>query len=445
MKKLWIVLLLLPLTIKAQLISTIAGNGSGGDGSVAISALITDPNGLVVDKYGNVYFSENTGNKIRKIDTSGIITTIAGTGAAGFSGDSSLATVAKLNQPDGIAFDSSGNLFIADGGNNRIRKIDLTTGVIITVVGNGVSAFAGDSGLATDASLNHPGCVCFDKYGNMYIGDYGNKRVRKVIYTGFIYTIAGNGMLGWSGDGGPATAAKCNPFNSMCTDDIGDLFIAEWGSYVVRKIDTTGTISTVAGNTSYYVYNGDGIPATAASLAPEYVSFDDSGNLCISDSYNNRVRKIDHYGIIHSIVGTGAAGNTGDNGLATLAETDNPSGCAFDLCGNLYFAQVNIPRIRKITFDTSCSRSGGDTSLSVISIIPTTISIFPNPATTQLTIQSTAQPIAQITIINLLGQTVYSQLPTVNCKLLTVDVSTFPAAMYFVKINDSEVRKFLKE
>ena len=333
-----------------QTISTIAGGGTGGDGIPATSSSICDPNGLVFDADGNLYFTENLCHKIRKINTSGIISTIAGTGIPGFSGDSWMATLAQINQPCGIAIDSLGNIFFADAQNSRIRKINATTGIIQTVVGNGIAGFSGDSGMATSCSLNFPGCVCFDKFGNLYVGDYGNKRIRKVNTVGIINTIAGNGMIGWSGDGGPATNAKCNPYNSMCTDNNGNLFIAEWSNYVVRKIDSFGIISTVAGDTSSYVYNGDDQIATHANMGPDYIAIGQSGNLYISDYNNNRVRWIDDSGIIHTVAGNGGMGLSGDGGLSDSAEIYGPSGITFGRCMDLYIGQVNFPRIRKVTF-----------------------------------------------------------------------------------------------
>ena len=351
MKHLLFILLFVPVSVNAQIITTIAGGGTGGDGVPATAASIYDPNGLAFDAYGNLYFADNLGSLVRKIDTSGIITTIAGTGTTGFSGDGGPSTAAQIDQPPGITVDAIGNLYIADAQNNRIRKVTVATGVISTVVGNGTAGFSGDGGLATAAALNRPSDVCFDNLGNLYIADNVNSRVRKVNTLGVITTFAGNGLLGSTGDGGPATAAECTPY-SICIDHSGNLLIAEEGVGLgtIRKVDTSGIITTIAGSTSGYTYNGDGIPATSATLDPSYIAFNKIGELLISDTYNNRIRKIDSAGIIHTVAGNGTNGYTGDAGMATSAEISEPSGIAFDVCGNLYVGQVTTPRIRKVTY-----------------------------------------------------------------------------------------------
>ena len=231
--------------------------------------------------------------------------------------------------------------------------------------------------MASAATLNHPGGICFDKSGNLYIGDDGNYRVRKVNTSGFITNYAGNGLLGWGGDGGLAINAKCNPYSGICIDTNGNLYIAEWGSGTVRKIDPAGIITTIAGDTSSHTYNGDGIPATSAHLDPDFILIADSGAVIISDAVNNRLRKIDVAGIIHTLAGIGVAGYSGDNGPSDSAKINYPTGLAFDHCGHLFFGQNTPPRIRKITFPgtlpsisitSHTSASPGDT-VSVTAVV----------------------------------------------------------------------------
>jgi type IX secretion system substrate protein/NHL repeat-containing protein len=351
---LFILLLLLPFFANAQIITTIAGNGTmahTGDGSCAKAAEIGEPFGTTFDKYGNFYFTESTDNRIRKIDTNGIISNFAGTGTGGFFGDGGPATAAKFNNVIGLVTDTLGNLFVADGFNNRIRKIDVTTGIITTIAGGG-SLGLGDGGPATAAVLNDPLDVCFDRSGNLYIADWGNYLVRKVDRSGIISTFAGNGSTTFSGEGGPATAAGISAVYGLCTDTIGNLFIADRSVSRVLKVDNAGILTTIAGTGLGYS-TGDGGPATAAQLNPERLAFDDSGNLYVSCVYKYCIRKIDVAGIINTIAGIDTvAGFYGDGGMADTAEFNYPQGIAFDPHGNLFVADEKNNRIRKITFDT---------------------------------------------------------------------------------------------
>jgi sugar lactone lactonase YvrE len=379
MKSFRIILLLLlfayPLVADAQIISTIAGNGSGGDGGPALTASIYDPSSLAFDHAGNLYFSEQLNNTVRKIDAAGIISTIAGTGSAGFSGDDSLAVNAELNEPAGITVDSIGNLFIADAVNNRVRKINAVTGIITTVCGNGTAGFAGDGGLAVDAILKNPNDVKFDRYGNLYISSANDGRIRKINTSGIINTIAGTGVFGDTGDGGLATEAKIEP-SYILVDSSLNIYFTDLQNVVIRKIKADGVISRIAGDSSLYNYNGDGIPALSAHIAPQDIAFDNRGLLYFSDILNNRIRMIDSYGIIHTVAGVGIMASSGDGGPADSAAVDRPGPIAFDICGNLYVGQIDDPRIRKITNNTGISAIylSGDTSVSVgtsVSVIAT--------------------------------------------------------------------------
>lgn len=361
MKKMIVCFLLFPIFLHGQIITTIAGTGSSvgsGDRGPATAAGIPDPCAGVFDKYGNYYFADGDGtNSVRKIDVSGIISTIAGTGSAGFSGDGGLATLAKLDLPQDVAIDTFGNLYIADGSNDRIRKISIATGIITTVAGSGAAggtgSFSGDGGPATGATLNDPQGVCLDKFGNMYIADLINCRVRKVNTAGVISTFAGTGYPGYSGDGGAASAAELSAgVVGVVADDTGNIYIADGSNGRVRKVDLTGVITTFAGS-GYGSYTGDGIPATSSVILPTQLTFDNLGQLYITDRVNLRIYKVDIAGILHCIAGIGSSGFSGDGGPATAAQLDFPFGVNINACGDVYFEDVVNHRIRKITYPPS--------------------------------------------------------------------------------------------
>ena len=290
-------------------ISTLAGNGLAGDtgdGGAATSAELDNPRGIVSDPAGNVYFCDFTNNRVRKISTTGTITTVAGTGVAGYNGDNIQGTSARLSSPYRVAMDPAGNLYIADPGNNRIRKL-APNGIITTVAGNGNSNFNGDGGPATNASLSYAEDAVIDIYGNMFIADSGNSVVRKVDLNGVITTIAGTGKESYTGDGGPATQATMNNPVSLAVDPAGNIYISDQGNNVVRKVDTNGVMSTVAGN-GLVGAGGDGGPAKNAEFYnPAGLALDAANNLYITDVGNNKIRMLLTNGTITTIAGNGVA------------------------------------------------------------------------------------------------------------------------------------------
>ena len=303
---------------------------------------------MALDNDGNLYIADTSNHRIRKVTTSGVISTVAGDGTAGFAGDGGPATAARLNNPIGMALDSSGNLYVGDTYNNRIRKVT-ASGVISTVAGDGMAGFAGDSGMATAARLNLPTGVALDDDGNLYVADNWNQRIRKVTASGVISTVAGDGTAGFAGDSGPATAAQLNYPNDVAVDGSGNLYIADTGNERIRKVDAAGTITTVAGDGTEG-FAGDGGPATAAQLnGPQGVAVDGTGNLYIGDRSNNRIRKVTASGTITTIAGTGAADFAGDGGPALQAQLNTLIGVALDRSGNLYVADTNNHRIRRLT------------------------------------------------------------------------------------------------
>src|SRR5437879_2175397 len=346
------------------IITTVAGNGFrgfNGDGGPATSANLTTPTGIAVDSSGNLFIADTENARIRRVDgATDIITSVAGNGTAGFSGDGGPATSAELYGPLGIAVDSSGNLFIADAGNERIRRVDATTGIITIVAGNGTAGYSGDGGPDIGAGLFRPAGIAVDSSGNLFIADSLITRIRRVIAaTGIITTVAGNGMSGFSGDGGPATSAELLVPTGVSVDSSGNLFIADTENTRIRRVDAaTGIITTVAGNGSFG-FSGDGGPATSADLNfPTGIAIDSSGNLFITDSLNNRIRRVNAATrIITTVAGNGTAGFSGDGGPAASAELDLsvPLGCpcvALDSSGNLFIADAGNERIRRVDATT---------------------------------------------------------------------------------------------
>ena len=332
---------------RAQTIVTFAGGGTGDVDN--ISATISNiglPFSGCFDGKGNFYFGTNRiGPRVRMVDTNGIIHTVAGS-TSGFSGDGGPATDAKLKTANCIV-DMAGNIFIADWYNNRLRKVNASTGIIETIAGNGVGGHTGDGGLATDAKLV-PLSVCLDKNGNLFIldSDSASALIRKIDTFGVITTFAGNGMAGFSGDGGQATDAAISVNFGICTDGVGNLYLGCPGR--IRKIDAiTRTINTIAGS-GRVVYNGDGISVDSAGFQPYVIAIDVIGNIYVGD-WNQRIRKIDTFGIIHTVAGNGIGGYSGDGGPADSAEILYPEGIAFDACGNMYIADDNNGRIRKVS------------------------------------------------------------------------------------------------
>jgi len=350
-------------------IETVAGDGGwiyGGDGGPATQAQISDAYGVALDAAGNLYISDTYNYRIRKVDTNGIITTIAGDGASGFSGDGGSATYARLDLPWGIAVDAAGNVYFADSRNHRIRKVD-ACGIITTVAGSGPTgygndAYSGDGGPATQARLAYPTDVFADSIGNLFIADAYNHCIRKVDSSGTITTVAGTGTPGMSGDGGPATSAQLEEPFSITMDVAGNLYIADSMNERIRKVDTSGIITTIAGDGNWG-YGGDGGPATGAQLYdPRGLSLDAAGNLYISDAWNMRIRKVDTSGIITTVAGTGIEGYDGDGGAATQSQLYFPADVAVDAAGNLYLADAWNYRIRRVqVFSISAAATGGET------------------------------------------------------------------------------------
>ncbi|MBI3662703.1 MAG: SMP-30/gluconolactonase/LRE family protein [Acidobacteria bacterium] len=336
-------------------LTILAGNGTlgfGGDGGPASNAVLSAPNQVAVDSAGNVFIADTWNHRIRRVEAAtGIITTVAGNGNWAFSGDGGPATGASLALPSGIALDAAGNLFIADRSNNRIRRVEAASGVISTVAGGSLPGSSGDGGPATNAALNGPLGVAVDAAGNLFIADTSNNRIRRIdAATGIITTVAGNGLAGFSGDGGPATNASLNYPYDVAVGASGSLLISDMSNHRVRRVDlATGVISTVAGDGTTQ-FKGDGGLATNASLFwPAAVKMDSAGNVFLADSVHHRIRRIDAAtGIITTLAGNGTFGFSGDNHIATDASLPYPFSLAQDRAGNLFVADSGNLAVRKL-------------------------------------------------------------------------------------------------
>jgi sugar lactone lactonase YvrE len=529
MRKILSILLIVPFFASAQVveISTVCGDGlSGytGDGGPALSAEIGGGvEGLAFDNLGNYYFTIFP-NRVRKVSVYGEISTFAGTSVTGFGGDSSLATSAELNDPTYIAVDYQGNVYFSDAVNCRIRKVDVITGKISTIAGTGIAGYNGDGIAATSAQLKYPLGICFDSAGNLYVADQDNFRIRKIDTSGIITTVAGHGVNGYSGDGGVPTAAAMLP-TILCFDRSGNLVFADGSE--LRKVDfAANKVIRIAGDSSIEGDSGDEGPASAAILqSTGGLALSKSGEIYLSDaSGESYIRMIDTSGIIHHIAGNGTESYTGDNIPADTAGLSEPRGIAFDPCGNLYIADNGNYRIRKITyalrdtatislgtpdtaasgdstvvnasltnagsiykiiwyknglpFDTTATPSltyanptkGNDTITATV--IPQYLqctdssssnvvvakgknvgigsilsgggiaAVYPNPAKDMLHIEGTA--IDDITLTNLVGQEVYSHRYTAVQKA-TITLTGLPSGIYFVRVNGVYVAKVVRE
>ncbi|MEV7139608.1 RICIN domain-containing protein [Streptomyces tauricus] len=351
-------------------IITVAGTGdagAAGDDGPAVVAQLDRPYGLAMDSTGTLYFSDHNNHRVRKVTTDGRIRTVAGTGTAGSGGDRGPALSAQLDGPREVAVDRVGNLYIADTDNHRIRKVT-ADGQIGTVAGTGTAGFSGDEGLAVDAELNCPYGVAVDSTGNLYIADTDNHRVRQVTPDGHIRTVAGTGPPGFSGDGGPAAAAQLNSPYGVALDGAGDLCITDAENHRVRRVAGDGTISTVAG-TGTDGFSGDGGPAASAQLDfPLGVVADATGTLYVSDHNNHRVRRVAGDGTISTVAGTGTDGFSGDGGPAASARLNYPFGLAVDCVGALYIADYLNNRVRKVAADAMAGLPASDTVVSWASV-----------------------------------------------------------------------------
>ena len=352
-------------TVAGTGLSEESGGGLSGDGGPAVEARLRYPFDAAVDETGSLYIVDTWNHRIRKVDSAGIVTTVAGSGTTGesgggFSGDGGPAVEAQLRFPGGAALDGSGSLYIVDTWNHRIRKVD-SAGIVTTVAGSGTTGeggggFGGDGGPAVEARLRYPYGAALDGSGNLYIADAWNHRIRKVDSAGIVTTIAGSGTEGYGGDGGPAVRAQLSHPQGVALDGSGNLYIADTWNHRIRKVDSAGIVTTIAGGGTPGGGRGrfgrdSGLAVRARLKYPQGMVLDEAGNLYFADIGNHRIRKVDASGIMRTIAGTGAAygGFGGDGGPALQAMLFSPRGMAADKAGNLYIADIGNHRIRRLT------------------------------------------------------------------------------------------------
>ncbi len=389
----------------SQNIYTAAGTGTPGftgDGSSATGAQINGPVGICSDAGGNIYIADWRNHRVRKINTAGVISTFAGTGNPSYSGDGGQAINADVRDPRGVACDGSGNIYIV--GDFLVRKVN-TAGIISTFAGTGITGFAGDGGLAINAKLGYPEYICFDATGNAYISDFNNSRVRKVNTSGIISTYVGTGIYGNSGDAGLAVNANISAPVGLIVNAQGDLLVADYGSSCIRKVNSSGIISTIVG-TGIAGYGGDNSSAINAQIAsPCGLGIDGGGNLYISDYGNNRIRKVNTSGIITTIAGNGTAGILGDGGLATSASLNGPSGIVIDATGNIFISDGFNNKVREVCIgDCLAGVQSFEKDMSNLIIYPS-----PNNGKFKLKIPHNYAG-SKLQIINSMGQIVHEEL-----------------------------------
>ena len=353
------------------------------------------------------------------------------------------ATATVLSDPNDVKLDTFGNLYIVESRYGQIKKVDISSGIISNFAGTGLTGLGIDNVLATTSNLGAPVGICFDKKGNLYVSESGGAyRVRKISPDGIITTFAGiGGSMGMSGDNGPATNAQLVFPLGLVADDTGNIYISDISGLAnrVRKVDTFGIITTVVGN-GVGVYSGDGIPATDAQISGGSLAMDADDNLYIADKYNKRVYKVGHDGILHNVAGNGATGFSGMGGPATAAPLAEPVGVTFDRCGNMYIPTASLllgNRILRVDFDPTCSITGacGGSLSANIPQPSNSIILFPNPVSASVTIRSN-EPIEFVSITNVLGRNVYEN--KFSNADIEIPVSDFKVGIYFVKVTDKD-------
>jgi hypothetical protein len=430
-----------PAMLSAQTINTFAGKaGTGsykGDGGLATAGALNKPASVAVDKQGNVFIADFYNNVVRKVSPAGIITTIAGNNTEGYCGDGGPATAAKLHGPWGVAADEAGNVYFTDKENHAVRKVN-TSGIITTIAGKGKPGYWGDNGPATAALLNHPLGLAVDNAGNIYVADNSNTAVRKINAAGTISTFAGNHKAGYSGDGGPATAASFKNIRYVACDANGNIFISDTWNSVIRKVNPAGIVSTFAGNHTMK-YSGDGGQATAAGIYfPVGITVAADGSLYIADNHNHVIRRVGSDGLISTVVGNGTRGYSGDGGPATASQMANPTSIAIDATGKLYIAEFvhNLIRVVNMPGEVKPIADGN----------PTGINVYPNPSHGAFTVSLPEYKTpAAIAIIDVAGKVVENRvLSQPNAQAVPFMLNNAAAGSYIVKVVSGGITESVK-
>lgn len=420
--------LMLSITASAQLriINTLAGNGFvgfNGDGFTAPAATLNGPLGVAVDATGNVYIEDFYNSRIRKVNNLKVITTVVGTGLPGNTGNGSVATNANI-VPHGVAVDKKGNIYVSDALYSIVRKVN-NLGIISTYAGTNIAGHMGDGGAATSARLYKPYGMTVDSKGNLYVADAGSNVIRKIDSLGKIWTVAGTDTAsGYTGDGGAATSAKLDSPYSVAVDKIGNLYIADYKNNVIRMIDTAKNISTFAG-LGTHGYSGDGGPATSAEFNNATgVAVDTFGNVYIADADNHVIRKVDLAGVITTVVGNGTPGFGGDLGNALGANLRSPVAVAVDKWGTLYIADANNQRIRIAYYSTVG-----------VNDVPqgNVVAAYPNPFIDQITVSGLDKS-DMVCVYDVIGRQVTEIFEVAEAGTETFGIKDLAPGMYVLRV-----------
>jgi streptogramin lyase len=419
LKTLFLVTVVLSNKINAQIVTTIVGSGTqGANNGIGTTASFYRPCGLTIDASNYIYVADELNHLIRKISSTNDVTTFAGSGAKGAA--NGISTIASFNFPAGVAVDKNGNVFVADPLNNSIRKVT-SSGIVSTFAGNGNIGAA--NGKDTSASFYEPLGVTVDTIGNVYVADRFNNLIRKITPTGIVSTLAGN-INGGSTNGIGTNATFNQPFG-VAVDASGNVFVADTYNHLIRKITTTGVVSTLAG--SGIIGNSNGIGVAASFNHPFGIAVDATGNIFVADSYNNLIRKISPIGEVSTIAGSGIKGST--NGIGTSASFNEPFGITVDANGNIYVSDRLNHLIRKISINA--------TGVEELDCENTkNVTLYPNPATTEI-IADDLQLNSIVEITDILGEVLMKDL-TIQSRH-SFSISNLPNGVYFLN-----KKKFIK-
>ncbi len=412
--------------------SRLTGKGvmsCAGDFGLAYSADVGNPCGIAKDSYGNIYIVNATCRTIRKIDTAGIVTIFAGDGTTGYSGDGLAANLAAIGIPEALAIDKMDNLYVSDQLNHVIRKVNLATGIISTFAGNGTTGYSGDLGMATSAQIDNVRGIAIDNALNVYLADANQQVIRKIDNSGIITTIAGTGAFGFSGDSSLATTAQFNSPTGIAIDNFGDLYVADYGNHRVRKIDLgTGIITTYVGDGGGG-WIGEGVLASTASRSTPFgICFDSLNNLYVTSGLYTGVSKIDNSQIITTL-----SFNTFVDPYASAIF--NPLFITCDANGTLYMSESNVHFV--IQADQNL------TSVTTNQEENNSINIYPNPSNDFFTIENKNTESYRIFIYDAIGNLVLSDFSTSSIK--QIDINFLTAGMHMINIIDeNDMQKTIK-